>query len=130
MAVLAPVNLNEKGAEISLLVQDRNGCTQSWQRFLARGHSRHVPQYSTARRKSGRRRNEANCFESEQTAHTYKQGWEAAELAPRVAVRRCLQHRAGVEVLDVRPPTGVAGREELQAMAQVTTHWNASVTVV
>ena len=52
--------------------------------------------------------------------HTDKQGWEAAELAPRVAARRWLQHRAGVEVLDVRPPTRVAGREKLQVVAQVT----------
>ena len=34
LAVLAPINLNEKGTEISLLVQDRNGCMQSCQRFL------------------------------------------------------------------------------------------------
>ena len=51
--------------------------------------------------------------------YTDKQGWEAAELAPRVAARRRLQHRAGVEVLDVRPPTRIAGREELQVVAQI-----------
>ena len=26
---LAPINVNEKGTEISVLVQDRNGCMQS-----------------------------------------------------------------------------------------------------
>ena len=36
------------------------------------------------------------------------------------AARRWLQYRAGVEVLDVRPPTRVARREELQVVAQVT----------
>ena len=34
LAVLAPINVNEKGTEIAVLVQDRNGCTQSRQRFL------------------------------------------------------------------------------------------------
>ena len=34
LAVLAPVNLNEKGINISVRVQDRNGCMQSQQRFL------------------------------------------------------------------------------------------------
>ena len=51
--------------------------------------------------------------------YTDKQGWEAAELAPRVAARRWLQHRAGVEVFDVRPPTRIAGREELRVVAQI-----------
>ena len=51
--------------------------------------------------------------------YTDKQGWRAAELAPRVAARRWLQHRAGVEVFDVRPPTRIAGREELQVVAQI-----------
>ena len=37
-----------------------------------------------------------------------------------VAARRWLQHRAGAEVLEVRPPTRIAGREELQVVAQVT----------
>ena len=34
LAVLAPINVNEKCTEISVLVQDRNGCMQSRQRFL------------------------------------------------------------------------------------------------
>ena len=34
LTVVAPVNLNEKGAEISVLVQDGNGCMQCRQRFL------------------------------------------------------------------------------------------------
>ena len=51
--------------------------------------------------------------------YTDKQGWEAAELAPRVAAKRWLQYRAGVEVFDVRPPTRIDGREELQVVAQV-----------
>ena len=32
---------------------------------------------------------------------------------------RWLQHRAGVEVFDVRSPTRIAGREELQVVAQI-----------
>ena len=66
LAVHAPVNLNKEGVEISV-VQDQNGCTQSRQRFLHQlgGCCRHVPECSTSRRKSERRRNEANCFESE-----------------------------------------------------------------
>ena len=51
--------------------------------------------------------------------HTDKQVWEAAELAPRVTTRLSLQHRAGVEEFDVRPPTRIAGREELQVVAQI-----------
>ena len=39
---------------------------------------------------------------------------EAAEIAPPVAARRWLQHRAGVEVFDARPPTRIVGREELR----------------
>ena len=50
---------------------------------------------------------------------SYVASLEAAELAPRVAARRWLQHRAGVEVFDVRPPTRIAGREELQVVAQI-----------
>ena len=34
LAVLAPINVNEKGTEISVLVQDRNDCVQSRLRFL------------------------------------------------------------------------------------------------
>ena len=51
--------------------------------------------------------------------YTDKQRWEAADFAPRVAARRCLQHRAGVEVFDVRLPTRIAGREELPVVAQI-----------
>ena len=51
--------------------------------------------------------------------YTHKKGWEAAELASRVAARRWLQHRAGVEVFDVRPPTRIVGREELQVVARI-----------
>ena len=72
LAALVPVNLNEKGTEISVLVHDWNGCMQSRQRFLhqlADGCARHVPECSTSRRKSERRRNEANCLKFEQTAH-------------------------------------------------------------
>ena len=29
------------------------------------------------------------------------------------------KHRGGVEVFDVRPPTRIAGREELQVVAQI-----------
>ena len=42
--------------------------------------------------------------------YTDKQGWEAAELAPRVAARRWLQHTAGVQEFGVRPPTRIVGR--------------------
>ena len=34
LAELAPTNVNEKGTEISVLVQDQNGCLQSRQRLL------------------------------------------------------------------------------------------------
>ena len=34
LAVLVPINVNEKGTEISVLVQEWNGCMQSRQRFL------------------------------------------------------------------------------------------------
>ena len=51
--------------------------------------------------------------------YTDKQVWEAAELASRVAARRWLQHRAGVEVFDVRLPTRIVGREELQVVARI-----------
>ena len=50
--------------------------------------------------------------------YTDKQGWEAAEMAPRVAARRWLHHRLGVEVLDVRFPTRIVGREQMQVVAQ------------
>ena len=80
-------------------------------------HLRTVPEPGTIGRKCERRWNEPNRSESEQTIqYTDKQGWQAAELAPRVAVRRWLKHRPGVEVFDVRPPTRIAGREELQVV--------------
>ena len=60
---------------------------------------------------------------------TGKQGWEAAELAPRVAVRRWLQHRAGVEVHDMRPPTRVAGREELQGVVPLPLDFSVDVAL-
>ena len=46
LAVLAPIN--ERGAEISVLVQDRNGCVQSWQRFLRQLGAIPVQYQSTA----------------------------------------------------------------------------------
>ena len=51
--------------------------------------------------------------------YTDKQVWEAAELASRVAARRWLQHRAGVEVFDARFPTRIVGREELQVVDRI-----------
>ena len=64
LAVLAPVNLNERVSDISVLEEDRNGCMLSLQRFLHQleGRVRHVPVCSTSRRKSEQWENEANCF--------------------------------------------------------------------
>ena len=78
--------------------------------------SRAVPEHSTTREMCAAGRNEAICSESEQKTQTNRvgkqQNWHRES-------RRWLQHRAGVEVLDVRPPTRIAGREELQVVAQI-----------
>ena len=120
LAVLAPINVNEKGTEISVLVQNRNGCTQSRERFLHQLAGVPVQYQSTGTTrgcvKDGGMK---QIVQSLSKQCTDKQGWQAAELAPRVAARRWLQHRAGVEVLDVRLPTRIAGREELQVVAQI-----------
>ena len=120
--MLAPIDVKEKGTEISVLVQDRNGCMQSSQRFLHQlgwRHLRTVPKHSTKGRNCERWWNEAYRSESEQTTHRQTR-LEAAELARRVAAKRWLQHRAGEEVFDARLPTRIAGREELQVVAQVS----------
>ena len=50
--MLAPVNVSEKGTEMSVPVQDRNGCMESGQRFLHQLGDTHVLcQSGTARRK-------------------------------------------------------------------------------
>ena len=69
LAVLAPINVNEKGTEISVLVQDRNGCMQSRQRFLHQPGDVPVLHQSTTRRMCEGWMNEANCSQSEQTMH-------------------------------------------------------------
>ena len=120
LAVLAPININEKGTEISVLVQDRNGRMQSRQRFLHQLGDVPVQYQSTAPQGgSVQDGGTSQIVLNLSKQYTDKQGWEAAELAPRTAARRWLQHRAGVEVFDVRPPTRVAGREELQVVAQI-----------
>ena len=120
LAELAPTNVNEKGTEISVLVQDQNGCIQSRQRFLHQLGDIPVQYQSTALQKG----NVKDCGTKQivlslSKQYTDKQGWEAAKLAPRVAARRWLQHRAGVKLFDVRPPTRIVGREELQIVAQI-----------
>ena len=82
------------------------------------GHYPAVSEHGTTGRMCERWWNEAIVLGLSKQ-HTDRQGWEAAELARRVAARRWLQHRAGVEVLEARPPTRVAGREELQVVAQI-----------
>ena len=120
LAVLAPININEKGTEISVLVQDWNGRMQSRQRFLHQLGDVPVQYQSTAPQGgSVQDGGTSQIVLNLSKQYTDKQGWEAAELAPRTAARRWLQHRAGVEVFDVRPPTRVAGREELQVVAQI-----------
>ena len=51
--------------------------------------------------------------------HTDKQGWEAAELAPRVAARRCCRTELVWKCSMCPPPTRTVGREELQVAAQI-----------
>ena len=116
LAVLAQVSLNEKATDISVLVQDWNGCMQSRQRFLHRlgGHSCLLPRVRPALQ--GGKEGDGGTKRivlllSKQ--HTDKQGWEAAELAPCVAARRWLQNCAGVEVF-------------LQVVAQVTSSTHES----
>ena len=120
LAVLAPISVNEKGTQISVLVQDRNGRMQSRRRFLQQLGDVPVQYQSTAPQggfvKDGGTKQIVLSLSKQ---YTDKQGWEAAEPAPRVAARPWLQHRAGVEVLDVRPPPRIAGREELQVVAQI-----------
>ena len=120
LAELAPTNVNEKGTGISVLVQDQNGCIQSRQRFLHQLGDIPVQYQSTALQKG----NVKDCGTKQivlslSKQYTDKQGWEAAKLAPRVAARRWLQHRAGVKLFDVRPPTRIVGREELRVVAQI-----------
>ena len=117
---LAPTNVNEKSTEISVLVKDQNGCLQSRQRLLHQLGDIPVQYQSTALQKA----NVKDCGTKQlvlslSKQYTGKQGWEAAELAPRVAARRWLQHRAGVKLFDVRPPTRIFRREELRVVAQI-----------
>ena len=96
LAVLAPITLTEKGAEISVVVQDPNGRMQSRQRFLHQLVDTPVFYQSAAPQggkvgDGGTEQNVLNLCK----LHTGKQGWEAA----------CGR---------------VAGREELQVAAQVT----------
>ena len=120
LAELAPTNVNEKGTEISVLVQDQNACIQSRQRFLHQLGDIAVQYQSTALQKG----NVKDCGTKQivlslSKQYTDKQGWFAAKLAPRVAARRWLQYRAGVKLFDVRPPTRIFGREELRVVAQI-----------
>ena len=105
LAVLAPINVNERSTDISVLVQDRNGCLQSRQRSEPQGGC--VKDGGTKQ-----------IVLSLGKQSTDKQGWKRRHWH-RESARRWLQHRAGVEMLDVRPPTRIAGREELQVVAQI-----------
>ena len=82
LAVLAPVNLNEKGTEISVLVQDRNGCMQSGQPYPRPLGDTPVINQSTAPQRGnvgdGGTKQIVLNFNKRRTE---KQGWEA-ELAP------------------------------------------------
>ena len=96
LAVLAPITLAEKGAETSVVVRDRNGCMQSRQLFLHQlgdtpVFSRSAVPHGGKVGDGGTKQNVLNLSK----LHTGKQGWEAA----------CER---------------VAGREELQVAAQVT----------
>ena len=75
----------------------RNGCTQSRQRFLHQLGDIPVQYQSTAPQggsvKDGGTK---QIVQSLSKQYTDKQGWEAAELAPRVAERRWLQHQTRV----------------------------------
>ena len=97
LAVLAPINVDEKGTEISVLVQGElvvcravSASCVSLETFL---YTRTVPELRHHKEESVK-----------DGVHT------------RVAAIRWLQHRAGVEVFDLRPPTRIAGREELQGL--------------
>ena len=104
LAVLAPINVNEMGTEISVLVQDQNGCMQSRQRFLHRLGDISVQCQSTA--PQGRSVKDGGTKQivlSPSKEYTHKQGWRAAELAPGVAARRRLH--CNTELLS-RAPRG------------------------
>ena len=71
----------------------RNGCTQSRQRFLHQLGDIPVQYQSTAPQgRSVKDGGTKQIVQSLSKQHTDKQGWEAAELAPRVAARRWLKH--------------------------------------
>ena len=81
--------LHEKDTEISVPMQDRNGSMQSRQRFLHQLGSTPVI-YQSAAPQGGKVGDGAT---KQIVLNLSKQGWEAAELAPRVAARQWLQHR-------------------------------------
>ena len=94
MAVLAPANIDSKGKEVSVLVEDASGKKQSRVRFLFQLGTGEITYSSSLPRGQEVRGNCKKVVLQLSQEHTVKEAWEASLKAPEQAAKRWLLHRA------------------------------------
>ena len=114
MAVLAPANIDSKGKEVSVLVEDASGKKQSRVRFLFQLGTGEITYSSSLPRGQEVRGNCKKVVLQLSQEHTVKEAWEASLKEPQQAAKRWLLHRAQIaEVLFVHKPTLRDGRLQI-----------------
>jgi hypothetical protein len=129
LAVLSPsqVGDEEKGSWIAVLATDKNGRQQVRQRWLLQLGAVDVEYTPTAPQVEAVQLDTVETVLAFNKEHCEGTSWKAVESAPREAAARWLRVKVGASVLDVRPPTRVAGRPgEIQVVATISTKSEAA----
>ena len=105
-AVLSPANIDAKGEEVHVLVEDPLGRWQTRRRFLFQLCSGHVT-YMDGKPKKSFTPDSVKVVLSYAKQHTEAEAWSCVVKNAQDLTKKWLQLRAKVEYLDVRPPTRI-----------------------
>ena len=108
LAVLSPGPVGESSAELRVLVEDGDGRWQIRQRFLTHLGVGEVKYVSDAP-KMDVEQDTAKLVLSLSAVNSTKEQWDKVKLNSRTAAQMWLQERAKTEVVEVQPPTRIAG---------------------
>ena len=117
LAILSPIRVDGEGAEIHVLVKDKDDRLQVRRRFLIQlGDGEVTFGCSSPKREVVRDTEKVVLTLSRQ--HTGEAAWMAATKTPKEAARKWMTARPNTEILDMFPPTRIAGdSDQLQVIA-------------
>ena len=123
LAILSPIEFGDtvQGAWTSVLVKDKNGRQQVRRRWLVQLGTSPVLYTPDAPKAAAIVADTKQVVLTLSESHCSRDSWKAAQAAPREAASRWLRFCAKADILDIRPPTRVAGRAgEIQVVASVS----------